>query len=138
MNSDDVIRYIHLYNNQRYEEAVSSYFADDAHFWNTRIALRGAGKIIDWLVASHLGYREQLTPTCLIVESEGAAIELDQQFHAHEDMSHFFIRPMKKGEVLATRGVSWWLKFSAGKICSLKEYRLLYRCDPRLFMAAGR
>ncbi len=138
MNRDDLIRYIDLYSNQRYEEAVNSYFADDAQFWNTRIALRGAGKIIDWLIASHLGYREQLTPTCLIVEPRGAAIELDQQFHAYEDMSHFFIRPMKKGEVLATRGVAWWLKFGEGKICSQKEYRLLNRCDPGLFMAAGR
>ena len=73
-----------------------------------------------------------------IVEPEEAAIELEQEFHAHEDMSHFFIRPMKKGEVLRTRGVSWFLAFREGKVYSSKEYRLLYRCDPRLFMTEVR
>ncbi len=134
MNRDDVIGYIDLYSNEKFEEAVNSYFTKDAYFWNTRIALRGTQKIIDWLIASHLGYREKLTPVSLIVEPEGAAIELEQEFYAKEDMSHFFIRPMKKGEVLKTRGVSWFLKFREGKIYSSKEYRLLYRCDPKIFM----
>ncbi len=138
MNRDEVIEFIALYSNGRFEEAVSSYFIEDASFWNTRIALRGTRKIIDWLIASHLGYSEKLTPVTLIVEPEGAAIELEQEFHANEDMSHFFMRPMKKGEVLRTRGVSWLLKFREGKICSSKEYRLLYRCDPRIFMTKVR
>ena len=134
MNRDEVIAFIDLYSNGRFEEAVNSYFTKDAYFWNTRIALRGTQKIIDWLIASHLGYSEKLTPVSLIVEPEGAAIELEQEFYANEDMSHFFIRPMKKVEVLRTRGVSWFLKFEKGKICSSKEYRLLYRCDPKIFM----
>ncbi len=135
MNRDDVIRYIDLYNSGTFEEAVNSYFAEGAYFWNTRIALRGTQKIIDWLIASHLGYREKLAPVSVIVERKGAAIELEQEFYANEDMSHFFIRPMKKGEVLRTRGVSWFLEFRDGRICSSKEYRLLYRADPSLFMA---
>ncbi len=134
MNRDDVIRYLDLYSHGRFEEAVNSCFTKDAYFWNTRIALRGTQKIIDWLIASHQGYRERLTPASLIIEPEGAAIELEQEFCANEDMSHFFIRPMKKDEVFRTRGISWFLKFREDKICSLKEYRLLYRCDPRLFM----
>ena len=138
MNRDDVIEYIDLYSNERFDEAVNGYLTKDAYFWNTRIALRGNRKIIDWLMASHLGYSEKLTPVSLIVEPEGAAIELEQEFHANEDMSHFFIRPMKKGEVLRTRGVSWILEFNGGKICSSKEYRLLYRCNPGLFMAEVR
>ena len=138
MDRDDVIGYIDLYSNERFEEAINSYFTQDASFWNTRIALRGTQKIIDWLIASHLGYSEKLTPVSLIVEPEGAAIELEQEFYAKEDMSHFFIRPMKKGEVLRTRGVSWFLKFREGKIYSSKEYRLLYRCDPKIFMTKVR
>lgn len=138
MNRDDVIRYLDLYNHGRFEEAVNSCFIEDAYYWNTRIALRGTQKIIDWLVASHHGYSEKLMPVSLIVEPERAAIELEQEFHANEDMSHFFIRPMKKQEVLRTRGVAWFLKFREGKISSLKEYRLLYRCDPKLFMAEAR
>lgn len=134
MNRDDVTRYIDLYSNGQFEEAVNSYFTKDAYFWNTRIALRGTQKIIDWLIASHLGYSEKLTPVSMIVEPDRAAIELDQEFYANEDISHFFIRPMKKGEVLKTRGISWFLQFREGKISSSKEYRLLYRCDPRLFM----
>ncbi len=134
VNRDDIIGYIDLYSNGRFEEAVNSYFTADAYFWNTRIALHGTQKIIDWLIASHLGYSEKLTPATLIVEPEGAAMELEQEFHANEDMAHFFIRPMKKGDVLRTRGVSWFLGFREGKICSSKEYRLLYRCDPRIFM----
>ena len=105
MNRDDVIGYIDLYSNEGFEEAVNSYFTKDAYFWNTRISLRGTQKIIDWPIASHLGYSEKLTPVTLIVEPEGAAIELEQEFYAKEDMSHFFIRPMKKGEVFRTRGV---------------------------------
>ena len=138
MNRDDVIEYIDLYSNERFEEAVNSYFTEDAYFWNTRIALRGTQRIVDWLVGSHLGYSEKLTPVSLIVEPEAAAIELEQEFYANEDMSHFFIRPMKKGEVLKTRGVSWLLKFKEGKICASKEYRLLYRCDPKIFMTKVR
>ncbi len=138
MKRDDVIGFFDLYSNGRYEEAVNSRFTSDACFWNTRIALRGTRKIIDWLIASHLGYNEKLTPVSLIVEPEGAAIELEQEFYANEDISHFFIRPMKKGEVLRTRGVSWLLKFREGKICSSKEYRLLYRCDQKIFMTKVR
>ncbi len=138
MNRDEVIAFIDLYSNGRFEEAVNSYFAEDASFWNTRISLQGARKIIDWLNASHFGYDEKLTPVSLIVEPTGAAIELEQEFHANEDLSHFFIRPMKKGEALRTRGISWFLKFREGKICSSKEYRLLYRCDPRIFMTKVR
>ncbi len=134
MNKADVIKYIELYSNGRFEEAVTSYFAKDAEFWNTRIAVRGAQKITDWLIASHLGYTEKLTPTSLIVESDGAALELDQEFYANEDLSHFFIRPLKKGELLRTRGICWFLKFRDGKICASKEYRLLYRADPKIFM----
>ncbi len=134
MNRDDVNGYIDLYSKGRFEEAVNSYLAEDAYFWNTRIALCGTRKIIDWLIASHLGYNEKLTPVSLIVEPQGAAIEFEQEFHANEDMSHFYIRPMKKGEVLRTRGVSWFLKFREGKISSSKEYRLLYKCDPEIFM----
>ncbi len=138
MNRDEVIAFIDLYSNGRFEEAVNSYFTEDASFWNTRIALQGTRKIIDWLVASHLGYDEKLTPVSLIVEPTGAAMELEQEFHAHEDISHFFIQPMKKGEVLKTRGISLFLKFCDGKICSSKEYRLLYRCDPKIFMTKVR
>ncbi len=134
MNRDDVIRYIDSYSSGRYEETINAYFTEDASFWNTRISLCGRAKIIDWLIASHGGYNERLTPVSLIVEPEKAAVELEQEFHAKEDMSHFFIRPMKRGEVLRTRGVSWFLEFREGKICALKEYRLLYQCDPRLFM----
>ncbi len=134
MKRDDLIRYLDLYNHGRFEEAVTSCFIEDAYYWNTRIALRGTQKIIDWLIASHLGYNEKLTPISLIIEPEGAAIELEQEFYAKEDMSHFFIRAMKKGEVLRTRGVSWFFKFREGKIYSSKEYRLLYKCDPKIFM----
>lgn len=138
MKTDDVMRYLDLYNQGRFEQAVNSCFTDDAYFWNTRIALRGSQKIIDWLTANHQGYSERLMPVSVIVEPDGAAIELDQEFNASEDMAHFFIRPMKRGEVLRTQGVSWFLKFREGRICSLKEYRLLYQCDPKLLMAECR
>ncbi len=138
MNREDVIEYIRLYSNGQFEEAVNRYFTNDAYFWNTRIALRGSQKIIDWLIATHLGYSETLAPVSVVVEPDGAAIELEQEFHANEDMSHFFLRPMKNGEVLKTRGVAWFLKFRKGKIHSFKEYRLLHRCDPRLFMTTVR
>jgi hypothetical protein len=138
MNKDDIIRYIDLYNRGKFEEAISSYFAKDAFFWSTRIALHGRQKIIDWLIDSHIGYGEKLIPISLIVEPKGAAIELEQEFRANEDISHFFLRPMKKGDVLRTRGISWFFGFRDYKICSAKEYRLLYRCDPALFMAEFR
>ncbi len=138
MNRDNVTRYLGLYNHGRFEEAVNSCFTEDAYYWNTRIAFHGTHQVIDWLIATHHGYSETLTPVSLIVEPEGAAIELEQEFHANEDMSHFFIRPMKKGEVLRTRGVCWFLKIRDGKIYSLKEYRLLYQCDPKLFMLEAR
>lgn len=56
MNRDDLLGYIDLYNEEKFEEAIKSYFTKNAHFWNTRIALHGTQKIIDWLIASHLGY----------------------------------------------------------------------------------
>ena len=134
MNKKQLLEYFELYNNGQFKDAVSSYYTDDANFWNTRISLCGKQKIIDWLYASHLGFTEKLTPVNIIIESEMAAIELEQKFQASEDLSHFFIRPMKKGEIHTTRGISLFLKFREGKICSSKEYRLLYCCDPKLFM----
>ncbi len=138
MTRDDLLSYLDLYNAGKFADAVTSGFTPDAEFWTTRIALRGRQQIIDWLTASHQGYAETLTPTSVIMEPDGAALELDQTFTAHEDLSHFFVQPLKKGEVLRTRGVAWFLGFRAGKIRSLKEYRLLYRCDPRLFMVPVR
>ena len=134
MNRDEIFEYFELYNKGRFKEAVNSYYIEDAYLWNTRIALCGRQKIIDWLYASHQGYFEKLTPVNFITETKRAAVELKQQFHATEDLSHFLIRPMKKGEILTTRGISLFLKFNEGKICSSKEYRLLYKCDPELFM----
>ena len=134
MDKDELNIYFELYNEERFEEAVNRCYVEDASFWNTRIGLRGRQKIIDWLYASHHGYREGLTPVNLIIEPEMAAVELEQEFQAKEDLSHFFIRPMKKGEILKTRGISLFLKFKDGKICASKEYRLVYRCDPNLFM----
>jgi len=49
-------------------------------------------------------------------------------------MSYFFIKPMKKDQILKTRGISLFLEYREGRICSLKEYRLLYKCDAELFM----
>jgi hypothetical protein len=138
MNNNELIKYFELYSKGEFEEAVSSCYVEDAYFWNTRIALRGKQKIIDWLYASHQGYLEKLTPVSFIIEPEIAAVELEQEFHATEDLSPFFIKPMKKGEILKTRGISLFLKFKEGKICSSKEYRLLYKCDPELFMAKER
>lgn len=134
MNRNELIGYFELYSKASFEEAVSSCYVEDAYFWNTRIALRGRQKIIDWLYASHQGYLEKLTPVSFIIEPERAAVELKQEFYATEDLSHFFIKPMKKGEILTTRGISLFLKFKEGKICSSKEYCLLYKCDQELFM----
>jgi len=134
MNRNELIEYFELYNEGRFKEAVTSYYIGDAYFWNTRIALSGRQKIIDWLYASHQGYLEKLTPVNFIIEADRAAIELEQEFHMTEDLSAFFIRPMKKGEILTTRGISLFLKLKEGKICSSKEYRLLYKCNPELFM----
>ena len=134
MNRGELFEYFELYNEGRFKEAVNSYYIDEAYLWNTRIALRGRQKIIDWLYASHQDYFEKLTPVSFIIEPEAATVELEQEFHATEDLSHFFIRPMKKGEIFKTRGILMFLEFIEGKISSSKEYRLLYRCDPELFM----
>ena len=138
MNQNELLEYFELYNEGRFREAVNSCYDEDASFWNTRIALCGRQKIIDWLHASHQGYREKLTPVNSIIQSEMAAIELEQEFRANEDLSHFVIRPMKKGEILTTRGISLFLRFKDGKISSSKEYHLLYKCDPKLFMQKER
>lgn len=138
LKKGELLNYFKLYSEGRFKEAVNSIFTEDAAFWNTRISLSGRQKIIDWLYASHQGYREVLTPTSFIIEPGMAAVELEQKFLAAEDISQFFIRPMKKDEDLKTRGILMVLKFKDGKICSSKEYRLLYQCDPELFMNNGR
>ncbi len=134
MGKDELNVYFTLYNEGRFEEAVNCCWVEDASFWNTRIGLRGRQKIIDWLYASHQGCGEKLTPVNLIIGPDRAAVELEQEFQAEEDLSHFFIRAMKKGEILKTRGISLFLKFKGRRICAAKEYRLLYQCDPNLFM----
>ncbi len=134
INKNDIIKFFELYSKGAFEEAISSYFNQDARLWNTRISLCGRQKIIDWLYASHQGYMERLMPVSFIIEPEAATVELKQEFHATEDLSHFFIRPMKKGEIFKTRGTLMFLDIKKGKIISSKEYRLLYRCDPKLFM----
>jgi len=134
MKGDELFRYFKLYNQGHFEDTVDSYCVEDAYFWNTRITLCGRQKIIDWLYASHQGYLEKLTPVSFIIAPERTAVELEQEFYATEDMSYFFIKPMKKGQILKTRGISLFLEYREGRICSLKEYRLLYKCDAELFM----
>ena len=134
MDEADFASYFNFLSNAAYEEAINTYYTEDALFWNTRIEIVGRQKIIDWLQASHLGYVEKLSPIRCIIDADGAAIELSQEFQAAVDLSHFFLKPLKKGESQTTRGVVQFFRFQSGRICSTKEYRLLYQCPPGLFM----
>jgi len=135
MDTKALERYFNLYSEGRFDEAITEHYREDAHFWNTRIELTGRQKIIDWLCASHNGYTEKLIPLSIFFDTDGAAVELQQEFHAVTDLSSFYIRPLKTGEVLKTRGVCQFFRFQEGRIASVKEYVLLYKCDPSVFMA---
>ena len=135
MRKEALINFFDLYSDGKFSDAVNRYFFDNASFWTTRISLEGKQQIIDWLCASHRGYTEKLKPINIVMDGENAAIELEQQFVASDFISHFFIRPLKKQEVLNTRGIFVFVTFKDNRIQSYKEYRLLYSCDPSLFMS---
>jgi len=97
MDTTALERYFNLYGEGRFDEAITEYYREDAHFWNTRIELTGQQRIIDWLCASHHGYIEKLVPLSILSDADRAAVELQQDFHAAIDLSSFFIRPLKKG-----------------------------------------
>jgi hypothetical protein len=95
MNENELYGYFKLYNVERFEQAVNSFYVEDASFWNTRIGLCVRQKIFDWLYASHQSCPEKLTPINLTIEPDTAAVELEQEFHASEDVSHFSGRSRK-------------------------------------------
>ena len=133
MDEKGLREYFRLYGEGDYKRAIDRYYSEDAYFWNTQIEITGRQEIIDWLHASHRGYLEKLTPINIVSESDRAAVELDQEFHALEDISNFRIRPLKKNEVLKTRGICQFFLFDHGKVAAIKEYVLLYKCEPSLF-----
>jgi len=128
--------YFRLYSEGHYGQAINSICTEDAYFWNTQIEVVGRQKIIDWLYGSHRGYLEKLTPINILLEPDRGAVELDQEFHALEDISNFHIKPLKKNEVLKTRGICHFFLINHGKVTAIKEYVLLYKCNPGLFKPA--
>lgn len=137
MDEKTLREYFRFYSEGDYERAISHICAEDAYFWNTQIEIVGRQKIIDWLYGSHRGYLEKLTPINILFGPDRCAVELDQEFYALEDISNFRIKPLKKSELLKTRGICQFFLIDHGKVTAIKEYVLLYKCDPNLFKPVG-
>jgi hypothetical protein len=66
-------------------------------FENTRVRIAGRDSLIEWFTRSHaLGYREHIVSANMLIEEDSAAVELEQDFTADEDVPHHYVAALKR------------------------------------------
>jgi SnoaL-like domain len=126
--------YFKDYNKGDFRTALEKHYTNDAVFENTRVRIVGKEKIIDWFTRSHaLGYTETVVPATILVGEDTAAVELDQEFTANEDVPNHYVAPLSKGETIRTSGAAAFYKMKDGKIKSVRVYCTLNEYNPKVF-----
>jgi len=129
--------YFRDYDTGDYRMALNKHYTDDAVFENTRVKVIGRDNIIEWFTRSHaLGYTEKLVPEDMLIGEDVVAVELKQEFTAHEDVPNHYVVSMNKGETVKTSGVSAFYKMKDGKISSVRVYCTLNEYNPQVFKDA--
>jgi hypothetical protein len=126
--------YFNDYNTGDFRMALDKHYTADAVFENTRVRIVGKDKIIDWFTRSHaLGYTERLVPVTILIGEDSAAVELEQEFTAHENVPNHYVVALMKGDTIRTSGVSAFYKMKDGKIKSIRVYCTLNEYNPKIF-----
>ena len=129
--------YFRDYDTGDYRMALNKHYTDDAVFENTRVKVIGRDNIIEWFTRSHaLGYTEKLVPVDMLIGEDVVAVELEQEFTAHEDVPNHYVVSMNKGETIKTSGVAAFYKMKDGKISSVRVYCTLNEYNPQVFKDA--
>ncbi len=99
--------YLKDYSTGDFRTALNKHYADDGVFENTRIRIAGKESLIDWFTRSHaLGYKERVIPACMLIGEDSAAVELEQEFTAYEDVPNHYVAALRKGETMRTSGLA--------------------------------
>ncbi len=131
--------YFKDYNTGDFRMALNKHYTADAVFENTRVRIVGKDRIIDWFSRSHaLGYTEHLVPVNILIGEDSVAVELEQEFTAHEDVPNHYVSTLMKGETIKTSGVAAFYKMKGGKINSIRVYCTLNEYNPQVFGCAER
>lgn len=126
--------YFKDYNTGDFRMALDKHYTTDAVFENTRVRIVGKGKIIDWFTRSHaLGYTESVVPVNILIGEDSAAVELEQEFTAYENVPNHYVAALSKGDTIRTSGLAAFYKMQDGKIRSIRVYCALNEYNPKVF-----
>ncbi len=126
--------YFKDYSTGDFRMALDKHYTADAVFENTRVRIVGKERIIDWFTRSHaLGYTEKIRPVNILIGEDCAAVELEQEFTAYEDVPNHYVVALTKGDTIRTSGLAAFYKMKNGKIRSTRVYCTLNEYNPRVF-----
>ncbi len=126
--------YFKDYSTGDFRMALDKHYTADAVFENTRVRIVGKENIIDWFTRSHaLGYTESCVPANILIGEDSAAVELEQEFTAYENVPNHYVSSLTKGETIKTSGLAAFYKMKDGKISSVKIYCTLNEYNPKVF-----
>ncbi len=126
--------YFKDYNTGDFRMALDKHYTADAVFENTRVRIVGKEKIIEWFTLSHaLGYTESVIPVNILIGEDAAAVELEQEFTAYENVPNHYVAALTKGDTIRTSGLAAFYKMRDGKIRSVRVYCTLSEYNPKVF-----
>ncbi len=126
--------YLKDYSTGDFRMALDKHYTADAVFENTRVRIVGKENIIDWFTRSHgLGYTESVVPVNILIGEDSAAVELEQEFSAYENVPNHYVSALAKGETIRTSGLAGFYKMKDGKIKSIRVYCTLNAYNPGIF-----
>jgi hypothetical protein len=126
--------YFRDYSTGDFRITLEKHYTNDAVFENTRVRIVGKENIIEWFTRSHaLGYTESCVPVNILIGEDSVAVELEQEFTAHENVPNHYVVSLSKGETIKTSGLVGFYKMKDGKIRSVRVYCTLNEYNPKVF-----
>ena len=120
MNKERMKAYYETYN-RSVDEALSTFYTDDAVFEYQDVKLNGKEEIINHFSAIQQAVKEVMKPISILVDGEKAAVEVENTFEAKVDLPDFLGRSLKAGESFTGR-FSGFYDTRGDEICHIRLY----------------
>ncbi len=120
MNKERMKAYYETYN-RSVDEALSTFYTDDAVFEYQDLKLNGKEEIVNHFAGLQQAVKEVMTPTNILIDGDKAAVEVENIFEAKIDIPDFLGRSLKAGESFAGK-FSGFYDTRGDQICHIRLY----------------
>jgi len=120
MNKERMKAYYETYN-RSVDEALSTFYTDDAVFEYQDLKLDGKEAILNHFAALQHAVKEEMTPTNILVDGDKAAVEVENIFEAKVHIPDFLGRSLKAGESFKGK-FSGFYETRGDQICHIRLY----------------